>query len=52
MKRLGFNQTKGGREKLEVLHEKYGDSLISPDATDDKHLGEWAEDATEDEANA
>jgi predicted phosphoadenosine phosphosulfate sulfurtransferase len=52
MKRLGFNQTKGGREKLEMLHEKYGDSLISPDATDDKHLEEWAEDATEDEANA
>jgi predicted phosphoadenosine phosphosulfate sulfurtransferase len=48
MKRLGFSQTKGGREKLEVLREKYGDSLIQPDATDDKHLGEWAEDAQED----
>jgi len=43
MKRLGFNQTKGGREKLEQLREKYGESLIDPDATDDKHLGEWAE---------
>jgi predicted phosphoadenosine phosphosulfate sulfurtransferase len=43
MKRLGFNQTKGGREKLEQLREKYGESLIDSDATDDKHLGEWAE---------
>lgn len=48
MKRLGFNQTKGGREKLEVLREKYGESLIEPEATDDKHLGEWAEQTTED----
>jgi predicted phosphoadenosine phosphosulfate sulfurtransferase len=45
MKRLGFSQTKGGREKLEVLREQYGDSLIQQDATDDKHLGEWAEEA-------
>lgn len=43
MKRLGFNQTKGGREKLEQLREKYGESLIEPGATDDKHLEEWAE---------
>ncbi len=43
MKRLGFSQTKGGREKLEMLREEYGDSLIDPSATDDKHLGEWAE---------
>lgn len=43
MKRLGFNQTKGGREKLEQLRDKYGESLIDPSATDDKHLGEWAE---------
>ncbi|WP_336328502.1 DUF3440 domain-containing protein [Halovenus sp. HT40] len=43
MKRLGFNQTKGGREKLEMLREQYGESLIDPSATDDKHLGEWAE---------
>ena len=43
MKRLGFNQTKGGREKLSTLRDQYGDSLIDPSATDDKHLGEWAE---------
>jgi len=43
MKRLGFNQTKGGREKLEQLRDEYGESLIDPSATDDKHLGEWAE---------
>lgn len=43
MKRLGFNQTKGGREKLEQLRDEYGESLIDPNATDDKHLGEWAE---------
>jgi len=48
MKRIGFSQTKGGREKLEVLREQYGDSLIDPDATDDKHLEEWAEEAQED----
>lgn len=47
MKRLGFTQTKGGREKLAVLREKYGESLIQPDATDDKHLGEWAEETQE-----
>lgn len=51
MKRLGFSQTKGGREKLEVLREKYGESLIDPSATDDKHLGEWAEDQQEQEAD-
>jgi len=45
MKRLGFSQTKGGREKLEELHGEYGDSLLSPGATDDKHLKEWQEDA-------
>jgi len=48
MKRLGFSQTKGGREKLEMLRDQYGDTLIDPDATDDKHLGEWAEQAQED----
>lgn len=54
MKRLGFNQTKGGREKLEVLRDEYGGSLIQPDATDDKHLGEWAEQAqqTQEDTNA
>lgn len=41
MSRLGFNQTKGGREKLEMLREKYGDSLIDPEATDSKHLKEF-----------
>jgi len=41
MKRLGFSQTKGGREKLEALHEEYGDSLLQAGATDDKHLNEW-----------
>ncbi|WP_337653224.1 DUF3440 domain-containing protein [Halomontanus rarus] len=49
MKRLGFSQTKGGREKLEILREQYGDSLIDPDETDDKHLGEWAEQQENDE---
>ncbi len=46
MKRLGFNQTKGGKQKLEGLHEEFGDSLLATDATDDKHLREWKEDAT------
>lgn len=41
MKRLGFSQTKGGREKLEEMREKYGKSLLQQDATDDKHLREW-----------
>jgi predicted phosphoadenosine phosphosulfate sulfurtransferase len=54
MKRLGFSQTKGGREKLEQLEDEYGDSLLDADATDDKHLREWKEehDATEDHADA
>jgi predicted phosphoadenosine phosphosulfate sulfurtransferase len=43
MKRLGFSQTKGGREKLEELHEEYGETLLQDDATDDKHLKEWRE---------
>ncbi|MFW6435438.1 MAG: hypothetical protein ACOCY1_03560, partial [Halovenus sp.] len=43
MKRLGFNQTKGGKEKLEQLHEEYGESLLADGATDDKHLKEWKE---------
>jgi len=43
MKRLGFNQTKGGKEKLEQLHEEYGESLLEDGATDDKHLKEWKE---------
>jgi len=45
MKRLGFSQTKGGREKLEELEDEYGDSLLHTDATDDKHLREWKEEA-------
>jgi len=45
MKRLGFSQTKGGREKLEELEDEYGDSLLHKDATDDKHLREWKEEA-------
>jgi len=45
MKRLGFSQTKGGREKLDELHDEYGDSLIEAGATDDKHLKEWKEQA-------
>lgn len=48
MKRLGFSQTKGGREKLEVLRDKYGDSLINKDSTSDKHLKEWTEEQTQD----
>lgn len=47
MKRLGFNQTKGGREKLEELHEEYGESLLADGATDDKHLKEWKEETTD-----
>lgn len=43
MKRLGFSQTKGGREKLEDLHEEYGDTLLQDGATDDKHLKEWSD---------
>lgn len=43
MKRLGFSQTKGGREKLERLEDKYGDSLLHKEAKDDKHLREWKE---------
>lgn len=41
MKRLGFSQTKGGREKLEELHNEYGETLLQNEATDDKHLKEW-----------
>jgi predicted phosphoadenosine phosphosulfate sulfurtransferase len=41
MKRLGFSQTKGGREKLEQLHDEYGETLLQDGATDDKHLKEW-----------
>jgi predicted phosphoadenosine phosphosulfate sulfurtransferase len=56
MKRLGFNQTKGGKEKLQTMREQYGESLIHSDATDDKHLREWAEErereADETEAEA
>ncbi len=40
MKRLGFSQTKGGREKLEQLHDEYGETLMGTDH-DDKHLREW-----------
>lgn len=43
MKRLGFSQTKGGREKLEELQDAYGDTLLQDGATDDKHLKEWHE---------
>lgn len=50
MSRLGFGQTKGGREKLEVLREKYGDSLIDPEETDSKHLKEF--EAEQEEADA
>lgn len=45
MKRLGFSQTKGGREKLEAMHDEYGDTLLDADQTDDKHLREWMEEA-------
>jgi len=45
MKRLGFSQTKGGREKLEEMHDEYGDTLLDADQTDDKHLREWMEEA-------
>jgi predicted phosphoadenosine phosphosulfate sulfurtransferase len=48
MKRLGFSQTKGGREKLEQLEDEYGDSLLHKDATDDKHLREWKEEYDDD----
>lgn len=41
MKRLGFNQTKGGRKKLKKLKKKYGSSLADKKYTDDKHLKEW-----------
>jgi len=47
MKRLGFNQTKGGKEKLEELHEEFGESLLAADATGDKHLREWQEETTD-----
>ena len=45
MKRLGFSQTKGGREKLRGLRDQYGDSLLEKEQTDDKHLREWANNA-------
>lgn len=45
MKRLGFSQTKGGREKLQALRDQYGDTLLDTEQTDDKHLREWAENA-------
>ncbi len=41
MKRLGFSQTKGGRKKLKMLREQYGDSLVQKEKTGDKHLKEW-----------
>jgi len=44
MKRLGFSQTKGGREKLKILREQYGDSLVEKEKTGDKHLKEWIDD--------
>lgn len=47
MKRLGFNQTKGGKEKLSHMRDEYGDSLLDTDATDDKHLQEWEEEVEE-----
>lgn len=43
MKRLGFSQTKGGREKLQELRSQYGDSLVQKRETDDKHLKEWVD---------
>jgi predicted phosphoadenosine phosphosulfate sulfurtransferase len=43
MKRLGFSQTKGGKEKLEHMRDEYGETLLDTDATDDKHLKEWQE---------
>jgi len=41
MKRLGFSQTKGGRKKLKMLRQQYGNSLIEKEKTGDKHLKEW-----------
>lgn len=42
MGRLGFAPTKGAKEKLERLRQKYGDSLIDTACTDDVNLERFA----------
>lgn len=42
MKRLSFSQTKSDEERLKNLVNKY-DNLLSPNATNDKHLKEFYE---------